>query len=249
MGADEHVRRGAAAAGERAAGRRQRALRARLRVVRAAARLPGGVRLPHRLPPQLRRRLRRPGPARPRPLQAGAGAGGVAGAVAQGRAVVRGGPVARRVRRRRRAVLPEVPGAVPAAVLRGRALPADGAVHRGGGADREPERDVGGLVARRRAPGDVRRRGRRRGVGEEGGGGAEVPVQRAAVGGVLPLREEVGAKRAAPAARAPANAARLLDNFFLLLSSVPYTYCTSPTQMPTLYDVYSHHRNFLSSNI
>lgn len=140
--------------------------------------------------------------------------------MAQGRAVVRGGPVAGRVRRRRRAVLPEVPGAVPAAVLRGRALPADGAVHRGGGADREPERDVGGLVARR-APGDVRRRGRRRGVGEEGGGGAEVPVQRPAVGGVLPLREEVGAKRAAAAARAPANAARLLE-FFSTTTLISY---------------------------
>jgi hypothetical protein len=59
VGRGEHGGRGAPAAGERAAGPGERALRARLRVLRPAPRLPRRVRLPHPVPPELRELLRR----------------------------------------------------------------------------------------------------------------------------------------------------------------------------------------------
>ena len=191
MGQGEHVGRGAAAASERVARPGERALRAALRVVHSTLRLPGGVQLPDAVEGELRRRVRRPWAGRPWAVPGWAGAGGAAGAVPEGRAVVRAGPGTRRRRGRRRAVLPQVPGALPPAVLRGRALPADGALHRGARADRQPQRHVGRLVPRRRAPGHVRRERRRRGVPETAHGGAreaELYLQWPAVGGVLPVR-------------------------------------------------------------
>uniref|UniRef100_A0A453JGF2 Core-2/I-branching beta-16-N-acetylglucosaminyltransferase family protein n=1 Tax=Aegilops tauschii subsp. strangulata TaxID=200361 RepID=A0A453JGF2_AEGTS len=121
--------RGAAAAGERAPRLQQRALRARLRVLHPALPAPGGACLPDPLSAQLRRRLRRPEPARPGPVPRRAGPGRDSLPVAQGRAVVRDGPAPRRVRDRRRAVLPAVPDRVSGAVLRGRALPSHRALH------------------------------------------------------------------------------------------------------------------------
>jgi hypothetical protein len=213
VGRAEHVRRGAAAAGERAAGPGQRALRAAVRVVRAAVRLPGGVQLPDAVAGELRGRVRRPGPGRPGPVPGRAGPGGGPRAVPQGRAVVRTGARPRRRRGRRRPLLPQVPGALPAAVLRGRALPADGALHPGPRADRQPQRHVGGLVPRRRAPGHVRGGRRRRGVPQAAHGAREGPgqlhLQRPAGAGVLFVRKEAGARHAAAAAQARPEAARI----------------------------------------
>ncbi|KAF8763058.1 hypothetical protein HU200_008908 [Digitaria exilis] len=79
---------------------------------------------------------------------------------------------------------------LPHGVLSRRALPADGDVGGVAGEDRQPERDVGRLVPRRRAPGDVCRGRRRRGVPEaaDDDGSGELHVQWAAVTYVLLVR-------------------------------------------------------------
>jgi hypothetical protein len=161
---------GAPAPGERAAGPRERALRSALRVVHPALQLHDRLRRPH----ALRHQLRDPGAVQPAVLGPQQHQ---RGAVAQGRAVVRGGPGPRRGGGLRRDLLPHVPRALcrPHGLPHGRALPPDAAQRAAVAAQRQPHAHVRGLEApKQRAvpPAQVRRGGGDGGAGQGDQGGA-----------------------------------------------------------------------------
>ncbi|KAJ6848190.1 uncharacterized protein M6B38_273075 [Iris pallida] len=209
--------------GKRAAGLLQRALRAPLRELHSRVQLPHRLQVPHELGPQLRRLLRRGLLARPGPLQQPHEAGHPAQPVEEGVRVVRAQSRAGRRHSRRHQVLLPLQEVLQALMLPRRALHPHLPEHVPWALEREPERDVGGLVQGRRPSGDVR-------PGERHGGLHPVHqeqrhrlhLQLQADLRLFPLREEVRSRRAGAPARPQFDGDAFLSSFlcsFLLVAS------------------------------